>query len=227
MKRRDFAQIAMRFSNTVARTLVRHKIEITLPIPRFDVLQSMPFFRERPQGFRQHLKRVHLQRRFAGFGEKTGSLHADEIAKIEQSEKLDRLRADFFRVNVNLNASGRVAQIEKMTFAHVAMRGDAARCAKSLAFLELFAHLRNRAALPQSRRQMARHLSHEARRAFCAAVRLTRFLHPSRANLKRCEVRDQSLAVFKLNVLQSSWDELVDKDRSRVRSRPAMPAKAA
>jgi hypothetical protein len=48
-------------------------------------------------------------------------------------------------VNVDLNAPRRVAQIEEMTFAHVAMRSNAAGCAKGLAFLKLFAHLRNRA----------------------------------------------------------------------------------
>ena len=47
-------------------------------------------------------------------------------------------------MNVDLNAPCRVAQIEEMTFAHVTMRGNAAGCAKGLAFLKLFTHLDNR-----------------------------------------------------------------------------------
>src|SRR5438046_8167941 len=87
---------------------------------------------------------MHLQSWFSAFGDKTCSLDADEIAKIEQPKKIDQFRTDLFRVNVDLNAARSVAQIEEMTFAHVAMRGDAAGCAKGFAFLKLFEYLRNR-----------------------------------------------------------------------------------
>ena len=65
---------------------------------------------------------------------------------IEQLENFHRLRAEFLRLDVNLDPPGRVAQIEEMTFAHVAMRGDAAGRAQGFAFLKFFAHLRDRAA---------------------------------------------------------------------------------
>ncbi len=54
--------------------------------------------------------------------------------------------ANFFSVNINLNAASGVAQIQEVALAHVAMGRDAARRAKSLAFSELLAHLRNRSA---------------------------------------------------------------------------------
>ena len=69
------------------------------------------------------------------------ALDADEIAEVEQIENLHRLGADFFRMNVNLNAPGRVAQIDEMAFAHVAMRGDASGRAQGFAFLKFFADL--------------------------------------------------------------------------------------
>src|SRR5438309_11754429 len=72
--------------------------------------------------------------------------------------------------------------------------------------------------LPQSRRRMARCLSHEARRVFCAAARLTHFLHPSKVNPSVAKFGTKTSPCFKLNVLQSSCGELVDKDRSRHRS---------
>ena len=47
----------------------------------------MPFFGERPQGFRQQPESAHLQRRFAALGEETCSLDANEIADIEQAKR--------------------------------------------------------------------------------------------------------------------------------------------
>jgi hypothetical protein len=49
-------------------------------------------------------------------------------------------------VNVNLNAAGGVAQVEKMAFAHVAMRRDAAGDITRFIFFKLLVHLRDRAA---------------------------------------------------------------------------------
>ena len=62
------------------------------------------------------------------------------------SSKLKRsisFRPNFFGVNINLKAARGVAQVQKMTLAHIAMRRDAPRRTKSLAFFELLAHLRN------------------------------------------------------------------------------------
>ena len=87
---------------------------------------------------------MRLQCRFTGLGDKTCSLNADEIAKIEQAKKIHRFGADFLRVDINLNPPGRVAQVEKVTFAHVAMCGDAASSAERFAFLKLGAHLCDR-----------------------------------------------------------------------------------
>jgi hypothetical protein len=50
-----------------------------------------------------------------------------------------------------LNASGGIAQIEKVALAHVTMGGDTAGSAKGLAFFELFAHLRNRSTYLKTR----------------------------------------------------------------------------
>src|SRR4030095_16063002 len=133
----------------------------------------MPFLRKRQQRFGQQLKRAHFQCRFAAFGDEARSFYADEIAKIEQPKKIDQLRPDLFRVNVDLNAPRRVAQIEEMTFSHVAMRGDAAGCAKSLAFLKLFAHLRDRSG----------YLKAAAERLDAFRTKRVQFLAPERGSL--------------------------------------------
>ena len=84
---------------------------------------------------------MNLQGRLAGLGEKTGSFDADEIAEIDQLEQLDHFRADFLRVDVNLNPAGGIAQVDEMALAHVAMRGDAAGRAQRRAFRKFFPHV--------------------------------------------------------------------------------------
>ena len=106
----------------------------------------MPLFRKRPQRFRKDFEFPNLQRWLAGLRQKTFAFHPNEIAEVEQLEKIDRLRANFFRMDVNLNPAGGVAQIDKVTFAHVAMRGNASRRAQSFAFFEFFPDRRNIAA---------------------------------------------------------------------------------
>ena len=124
-----------------AGTLVGEKIEIALPVARLNVLQAMPLFGKGPQSLRHKTKRPCLQRGFAALGEETGALDANEITDIEQAKKIDQVRANFFCVNINLNAPGGVTKIEEVALAHVAMRSDAASRAQDLALREFFAHL--------------------------------------------------------------------------------------
>src|SRR4029077_10014841 len=122
---------------------VCEKIEITLPIASLNVLQSVPLFWKRPQGFGQKPERAHLERRLATFGQETCSFDANEIANVKQTKKIDQIRANFFRVNINLNAASGIAKIKKVALAHVAMRGDAASRTNGLALRKFFAHLRD------------------------------------------------------------------------------------
>src|SRR5512132_352210 len=106
----------------------------------------MPFFRERPQRLGEQLECLDFYCRFAAFGQKACSLHPDEIADVQQTKKLDQFRTNLFGVNVNLNATGDVTQVEKVALAHVAMRRDAAGDTTHFAFFKLRAHLCDRAA---------------------------------------------------------------------------------
>jgi hypothetical protein len=49
-------------------------------------------------------------------------------------------------VEIDLNAPGGITQVEKVAFAHVAVRGDATGDATRFTFFELLAHLRDRSA---------------------------------------------------------------------------------
>ena len=84
--------------------------------------------------------------RFAAFGDKTCPFHPDEIADVQQTKKLEQFRTNLPCVDVDLNSARDVTQIEKVAFAHVAMRGDAAGDTSDFIFFKLLAYLRDRAA---------------------------------------------------------------------------------
>ena len=180
-----------------AGTLVGQKIEITLPVTGLNVLKSVPFFGERPQSFGQHLEGAHLQCWFSTFREETCSLDANEIADVEQAKKIHLIGADFFRVNINLNAAGGVAQVEKMASAHVAMSGDAASGPEGCSLLKFFAHLRDRAARLEASAEWL-HAFRAERVEFLAPQRdqLILFVHLWGANVKRRR---------KMNSLKECW----------------------
>ena len=102
--------------------------------------------RKRPEGFRQHLKFLHLQRRFAGLGQKTFPFDSDEIAEVEQREKIDNSVAGLPGIDVNLNAPGRVAKIDKVALAHIAMCGNPPGRTEDGTLLEFLTHVSDRAA---------------------------------------------------------------------------------
>src|SRR5438094_8441736 len=95
------------------------------------------------ESHRKQLNRAPLPRRLPAFGEKTCSFHSNEIANIQQAKEIDQVRANFLCMNIDLNASGRVAQVQKMALAHIAMRRDAACRTNGVPFLELLTHLSN------------------------------------------------------------------------------------
>ncbi|KAG0505260.1 MAG: hypothetical protein Udaeo_14120 [Candidatus Udaeobacter sp.] len=106
----------------------------------------MPFFRQRPQRLGEQLECLGFYCRFAAFGDKTCSFHANEIANVQQTKKLEQFRTNLPCVDVDLNSARDVTQVEKVAFAHVAMRGDAAGDTSDFIFFKLLAHLRDRAA---------------------------------------------------------------------------------
>src|SRR6266567_996943 len=138
-----FADNCDAFFKYDAGTIIGEKIEIALPVARLNILQAMPLFWKRPQSLRHKTERACLQRGFAALGEETCALGANEITDIEQTKKIDQVRANFFCVNVNLNAPGGITKIEEVALAHVAMRGDAASRAQDLALCEFFASQRD------------------------------------------------------------------------------------
>src|SRR5205814_3705013 len=61
-------------------------------------------------------------------------------------KKIEQFRPNLFCVEIDLEAARRVTQVEKVAFAHVAVRCDAAGDTKRFTFFESLAHFRDRAA---------------------------------------------------------------------------------
>ena len=88
-------------------------------------------------------------------------------------------------MDIDLNATGGVAQIQEVAFAHVAMRRDAPRRAKRLAFFKLLAHLRNRSAYVKSRTERLDTFRAEGIEFFAPQRdQLIFFFHRRRANVR-------------------------------------------
>src|SRR5438552_3252839 len=146
----------------------------------------MPFFWQGPQSFRQYPERADFHGWFPAFGKKACPLDADEIADVEQAKKLDQLRANFFCVNIDLNAPGGVAQVEKVAFAHIAVRGDAASHTKYVTLFKFFAHLRDGSARLKTGAEWLNAFPAKGVEFFPSqGDQLVLFVHHRRANVKR------------------------------------------
>ena len=161
----------LRARNVVARTLVGHEVEVTLPVARLDVGEPVVLVRQRAQRLRQRHEPRDPHGRLAGFADEAFALDAEEIADVEQRENLRLLRREALEVDVNLDAPGQVAQVEEVRLAHVAVRGDAAGGAEHGAFREFLADLGDGAFAYRSARRRARRRGHAEFRVSCGGRR--------------------------------------------------------
>jgi hypothetical protein len=104
----------------------------------------VPFVRQRTKRLRQHLESSNPYRRFAGFSDKTYSFHAEEIPQVEQLENLRVARATFLQIHEKLDSAADIAQVKKLTLAHVSMGGDAAGGPHLFAFGKSLANFADR-----------------------------------------------------------------------------------
>ena len=111
----------------LARFFIGDQVEVTLPIALLDIREAIPRRWHRPQRFAQEGETLDAQRWLAGLGDKTFALDSDEVGQIDQLEDFHLLRSEFLPADKQLHPPARVAQIEEVAFAHVAMRRDAAR----------------------------------------------------------------------------------------------------
>jgi hypothetical protein len=59
------------------------EVEVPLPVPPLDVLQAVPFFRERAQALGQELEGLRLDRQLAGPGPEDLPRDAEPVAQVQ------------------------------------------------------------------------------------------------------------------------------------------------
>jgi hypothetical protein len=99
---------------------------MAMAMPRFSVDQAMPFVRQRGQRFGQQNQIFHPYRGLSGFGGEKGSLHTQNVPQIEQIKN----RTISFRqggfLDVDLQPTPAILQMQKLALSHVAMGNDSA-----------------------------------------------------------------------------------------------------
>ena len=84
----------------------------------------MPLLGQRAQGFRKDGKSFHADGRLTGLRDEAIALHSDPVTDVQLFENGKCRFANFLGVNKDLQAAGKVGDVEKSAFPHVAMRGD-------------------------------------------------------------------------------------------------------
>ena len=80
--------IFARVTKTLRTSGIRDQIEITLAIAGFHVFEAMPFLGHGEQRFREELQPLDMQAEFARPGAEQIAFGADDVAHVEQLEKL-------------------------------------------------------------------------------------------------------------------------------------------
>ena len=120
----DLTDDGKTLAENIPRVLVGNEVKVTLPVPRFHVLQAVPLFRQRMQRLAEQDEFLRLDRRLPSFRGEAFALHSDEVADVEQFVDRHRLLAERFVLQIDLHAPAVVAHVEKMALAHVAPRRD-------------------------------------------------------------------------------------------------------
>src|ERR1044071_5014225 len=85
----------------LAHLIVEPEIEIALSEPRLDVLDAVPFFRQRPDGFAKNGETFDTHGKFTGMSRKQLAGDADDVAEIDEMfELVERLIAEDFFLEV-------------------------------------------------------------------------------------------------------------------------------
>ena len=127
------------------------QIEITLPVPSLDVDQAVVLVRKRAQRFRQRHELANAEGRLAGFRHEPLALDPDEVADVHEVEHGGLLRRQVLEAEIDLDAAGQVAQVEKMRATHVAVSGHAPGNAKNAAFRKFLPDVTHSAVRLESR----------------------------------------------------------------------------
>ena len=85
----QFANDQASLHENIADFAIDDQIDVSLPVPNLDILQAVPFFRQRKKALREKHEFGRQYRQFAGPRAEQRSFDADEVADIEQLVQLE------------------------------------------------------------------------------------------------------------------------------------------
>ena len=130
----DLSDDGNAFAEDFARSGIRNQIKVSLPVFRFGILDSVPFFGQRTQGLGKHGQRLDPDRRLAGFRGEPLALHANPVSYVQLLEDGHSRLTNLLGVHKDLHPAGIVGKIEKPALSHVPVRGDSSGRPNCLAF---------------------------------------------------------------------------------------------
>ena len=124
-------------------SLVSDQIQVTLAVSCLDVLETMPFFRERSQGLCEKKKFPDLYGKLSGSGLKKFPADASEIPYVKELAKQCKgLFVNSVFLYESLNPPSTVRKMKKSAFPEVSFRNNPSGQAEELShFLKLFGRL--------------------------------------------------------------------------------------
>jgi hypothetical protein len=110
------------------RRLVHDQVHIPLPVALLDVLQPVPFLRQRPQRLREQLQPVRLDRQLPLLRDEDRSLHPDNVADVQMLlEQIEPRRLRRILLDVGLEAPRVVLERQKPRLPHDPVQQHAPR----------------------------------------------------------------------------------------------------
>ena len=102
------------------------EIEIPLPVPDFDIGQSVPLLGQRQEALRQEMQARRPDRQLVRLRSEQASLHAHPVAEVEQLEDFEIELRQRILTDVHLNARQTVRHDQEVRLAERSNREDAA-----------------------------------------------------------------------------------------------------
>ena len=96
---------------------INNQVNIALTVTGFNVLQSMPFFRQRTQGFGQHFYGICFNRQLAHMGAESSTGNTYSITDIHQLNQRIVFFADNVFTYIYLDTAGLILHIHEAGFA--------------------------------------------------------------------------------------------------------------
>jgi len=121
----DFVDDGAAFEEDLAHVFVGDEVEVTLAVTDFGIGESVPLFGRGTEGLGERDEFFGFEGDFAHAGGEEGALDAEEVAEVEEFIDLELGVAEGLALEVDLETTGSIAEVEEHAFTHFSAGGDA------------------------------------------------------------------------------------------------------